>query len=239
MQDFYQNEFRLNPVPDNVVAITKTAPVYTLTATARFQANEFFEATERLPEIALDVNRTPILNGPIYYEGTTVIRRSASGFRLQFRFRRLQHPSLRHIPSTDAFPPPTSDGFSIVPRAGIRETWYGDTRNLGNTMFSAPTNPLIPSFILPDPTVPIKYDDDVISDGLQRGSRGFFQNFARMGERAGSVGRFGRFEAYYPAVHQFLVGQGRRGQPRTDSPVRSLRALDRASADRLSAVHLH
>src|SRR5213082_1897685 len=39
MEDFYQSEFRLNPVPDNVVAITKTDPIYTLTAIARFQAN--------------------------------------------------------------------------------------------------------------------------------------------------------------------------------------------------------
>ena len=60
MQDFYQNEFRINPVPDNVVALTKTDPCYTLTAIARFQANEFFEQTERLPEVVLDVKRHPI-----------------------------------------------------------------------------------------------------------------------------------------------------------------------------------
>ena len=55
MEDFYQSEFRINPVPDNVVAITKTNPIYTLTAIARFQANSFFEQTERLPEVVLDV----------------------------------------------------------------------------------------------------------------------------------------------------------------------------------------
>ena len=57
MEDFYQSEFRINPVPDNVVAITKTNPIYTLTAIARFQANEFFEQTERLPEVVVDVAR--------------------------------------------------------------------------------------------------------------------------------------------------------------------------------------
>src|SRR6202011_5368020 len=35
MQDFYQSEFRINPVPDNVVAVTKVDPIYTLTAIAR------------------------------------------------------------------------------------------------------------------------------------------------------------------------------------------------------------
>jgi hypothetical protein len=44
MEDFYQSEFRINPVPDNVVAITKTNPIYTLTAIARFQANELLRS---------------------------------------------------------------------------------------------------------------------------------------------------------------------------------------------------
>jgi len=29
MQDFYQGEFRIDPVPDNVIAVTKTDPFYT------------------------------------------------------------------------------------------------------------------------------------------------------------------------------------------------------------------
>ena len=40
-----------------MVAVTKTHPIYTLTAIARFQANDFFETTERLPEVVLDVNK--------------------------------------------------------------------------------------------------------------------------------------------------------------------------------------
>src|SRR4029077_10600173 len=33
MEDFYQGEFRVDPVPDNVIAVTKTNPLYTITAT--------------------------------------------------------------------------------------------------------------------------------------------------------------------------------------------------------------
>src|SRR5438552_9299821 len=36
MQDFYQGEFRIDPVPDNVVAVTKANPFYTLTGITRF-----------------------------------------------------------------------------------------------------------------------------------------------------------------------------------------------------------
>src|SRR5258708_17578280 len=57
MQDFYQGEFRIDPVPDNVIALTKTDPFYTLTGIARFQANQFFTTTQRLPDWVLDVKR--------------------------------------------------------------------------------------------------------------------------------------------------------------------------------------
>jgi len=80
MQDFYQGEFRIDPVPDNVVALTKTNPFFTITGIARFQANQFFSTTERTPEVVLDIKRHALFGGPIFYEGE-------SGFadlRLQF-----------------------------------------------------------------------------------------------------------------------------------------------------------
>src|SRR6266481_1521616 len=80
MQDFFQGEFRIDPVPDNVIALTKTDPFFTLTGIARFQANDFFTTTERLPEVVLDIKRHALFGGPIFYEGE-------SGFadlRLQF-----------------------------------------------------------------------------------------------------------------------------------------------------------
>ena len=44
LQDFYPGEFQLDPQPDNVVAVTKTNPFYTLTAISRFQANDFYRS---------------------------------------------------------------------------------------------------------------------------------------------------------------------------------------------------
>src|SRR5438067_6244466 len=71
MQDFYPGEFRVNPVPDNVVSIAKTDPFYTLTGITRFQSNDFFTTTERLPEVVLDIKRHALFGGPIFYEGET------------------------------------------------------------------------------------------------------------------------------------------------------------------------
>src|SRR5256886_3159000 len=71
MQDFFQGEFRIDPVPDNLLAVAKTDPFYTLTAIERFQANQFFTTTERQPEVVLDIKRHALFGGPIFYEGET------------------------------------------------------------------------------------------------------------------------------------------------------------------------
>ncbi len=152
MQDFYQNEFRINPVPDNVTALTKSAPFYTLTAITRFQANEFFEQTERLPEVVLDVKRHALFGGPIFYEGETGLadlhRNFASGSDFE------DYSTIRADTFHQLTYPNTYFGWlSIVPRVGFRATYYDETRDLGKTLFTPSNNPLVPEFLLPDPTL--------------------------------------------------------------------------------------
>ncbi|PYS67189.1 MAG: hypothetical protein DMF73_19915, partial [Acidobacteria bacterium] len=151
MQDFYQNEFRVNPVPDNVVALTKVDPFYTLTAIARFQVNDFFEQTERLPEVVLDIKRHALFGGPIFYQGETGfadLHRSfpdGSGFE--------DYGTTRLDTFHELLYPNTYFGWlSIVPRAGFRATYYDKTRDLGNTLFPTNEDPSVPNFIPLDPT---------------------------------------------------------------------------------------
>ena len=151
MQDFYQSEFRVNPVPDNVIAVAKTDPFYTLTAITRFQANDFFETTERLPEVVLDIKRHAIFGGPIFYEGESGfadLHRSfaeGSGFE-DYGTNRLDTFHQLLYPNT------YFGWLSIVPRVGFRATYYDKTRDLGNTLFPTNEDPLIPNFIPLDPT---------------------------------------------------------------------------------------
>jgi LPS-assembly protein len=157
MQDFYQSEFRLDPVPDNVVALTKTNPFFTLTGIARFQANEFFEQTERLPEVVLDIKRHALFGGPIFYEGETGVADLHRQFASNSDFQ--DYSSVRFDTFHQILYPNTYFGWlSIVPRAGVRETYYGKTRDLSKTIFEPSENPLVPDFLLPDPTLemPIK-----------------------------------------------------------------------------------
>jgi len=151
MEDFYQSEFRINPVPDNVVAVTKTNPIYTLTALARFQANGFFEQTERLPEVALDIPRTPLFGTPIFFQGEASIADLHRNFPTGSPF---QDYETWRIDTYDQFLfPNTYFGWlSIVPRVGFRATYYDRTRNLAHTMFAPDADPLIPDFLVPDPS---------------------------------------------------------------------------------------
>jgi len=151
LQDFFQSEFRVDPVPDNVVALNKHSPHYTLTAFTRFQANNFFETTERLPEITLDVTRQPVLGSPIFYEGETGYANLRRNFERGSPF---QDYESQRIDSFHQFLYPNTyfGWLAVVPRVGARATYYTETRDVSETVFVPSENPLIPDFLLPPPT---------------------------------------------------------------------------------------
>ena len=157
LQDFYPGEFRIDPKPDNVVAVTKTHPIYTLTAITRFQANDFFEATERLPEVVLDVRRTPLFGGPIFYEGETGMANLRREFASDSGFQ--NYGTLRLDSFHQFLYPNTYFGWlSVVPRVGFRGTYYDETRDLGTTLLTpSDGNPFIPDFLRVDLKQPVQF----------------------------------------------------------------------------------
>jgi LPS-assembly protein len=186
MQDFYQTEFRIDPVPDDVIALAKTDPFYTLTAIGRFQANSFFEQTERLPEIVLDIKRHALFGGPIFYEGETGFADLRRNFARSSGFE--DYSSTRLDTFHQLVYPNTYFGWlSIVPRAGFRGTYYGETRDLGKTIFPSSDNPLVPDFILPEPThdMPIKDGGETFRTVFNAGVEASFK-FSREWEDAQS-----------------------------------------------------
>ncbi len=176
LQDFYPTTFRVDPQPDNVIAVTKSNPVYTLTAIMRFQANSFFETTERLPEVVLDVERHALFDGPIYYEGETGIGELHLNFAQGSNFQ--DYGTLRVDSFHQFLYPNTYFGWlSVVPRVGIRGTYYGETWNLGNTIFPPSTNPLVPNFTLPPPTLamPLQQGGDTFRVVFNAGAEASFK----------------------------------------------------------------
>ncbi len=161
LQDFFPAEFRLNPEPDNVAALHLYQPSYTVTAFTRLQLNNFYEATERLPEVALDVKRQPIFGSPIFYEGESSIAALRRNFPHQSIFE--DYNSLRLDSFHQFLYPKTYFGWlSVIPRAGFRATYYSKTRDISGLVIPTNENALIPDFLLPDPTKtdPIKPGGD-------------------------------------------------------------------------------
>jgi hypothetical protein len=149
LQDFYPGLFNYDPQPDTYTELVKSGEAYTLTALTRVQVNNFQETVERLPDLSWEVARTPLFNGPIFYEATT------SGALLHRAFEAptgienldIQNGALNPDYQTFRFDtfhqlifPHTYFGFlSLVPSVGIRGTYYNRT---GTFVESDISNPL-------------------------------------------------------------------------------------------------
>jgi hypothetical protein len=133
LQDFEPSEFRLNPNPDNLVAITKWDENYSAILMARKQINSQFDGTEKLPEFAFDVKRQPISDWPLFYDSET----SAGEYRRAFA---KDSP----FPDFDAFRadtyhqlsrPGTYFGWlSVNPHVGARATFYSKSGSIQETI---------------------------------------------------------------------------------------------------------
>jgi hypothetical protein len=72
-EDFFFNDFRETPQPDNQVSLVHRSDSYLATLMARFQANDFYRVGEKLPELSIDWTRRPLWNTGIYHQGTASI----------------------------------------------------------------------------------------------------------------------------------------------------------------------
>ncbi|QIF03974.1 LPS-assembly protein LptD [Roseimicrobium sp. ORNL1] len=73
LEDYYLNDFRINPEPDNHVKLVHRDDRFTATLLARFQMNDFYHTDTRLPELAFDFTRSRIANTNFYYQGETTL----------------------------------------------------------------------------------------------------------------------------------------------------------------------
>lgn len=69
-EDFFFNDFRETPEPENQISLVHTDPSYVATLMARFQANDFYTVGTKLPEFAIDWTRRQLWNTGIFHQGT-------------------------------------------------------------------------------------------------------------------------------------------------------------------------
>ncbi|MEQ1861137.1 MAG: LPS assembly protein LptD [Chthoniobacteraceae bacterium] len=127
LEDFDEGTFRKNPNPDNSIALTYWNEDYTVTLLGRQNLNDDnFDGTERLPEAALDIKRQPFLKLPVYYEGETsagFLRRNYSDQSLFQDYDTFRADSFHQF----TLPLSIKDKVSIIPRIGVRGTYYSDS----------------------------------------------------------------------------------------------------------------
>jgi lipopolysaccharide export system protein LptA len=145
LQDFYPGEFTVDPQPDTYLELQKVGEAYTLTALLRPQINSFQETTERLPELSWEVVRTPLFNGPIFYESTTSaawLHRAFAGVQANPNLSAADNFNENLLAGANnpdyhtfrfdtfhqiLFPHTYFGWLSIVPRFGLRATYYENT----------------------------------------------------------------------------------------------------------------
>ena len=126
LEDYFPNEFTVDPQPDNYISLTKWDEFYTLSLLTRWQMNDFFQTTERLPELALNFKQHRLFDTPIYYDGTNSVG-----------YLRRAFPDGSVFPNYDAtrfdtfhqlsFPKTYFGWLSLIPKVGFRGTYYSKT----------------------------------------------------------------------------------------------------------------
>ncbi len=126
LEDYFPNEFRVDPQPDNYISLTKWNEFYTLTLLTRFRVNDFFQTTERLPEVALDIKQHQLFGLPVYYDGET----SGGNYRRLFADGTIDpdYEAARFDTFHQLSYPKTYFGWlSLIPKVGVRGTYYSRT----------------------------------------------------------------------------------------------------------------
>ncbi len=123
LQDFYEGEFTKNPNPDNVISLAFYQPTFITTLAARYQANDFFDATERLPELSFDVPRMPLGKSGVFWqtENSAVYLHRAFDDATDLP----EYSTYRFDTFHQFTDPQTLFGWlNLVPRVGMRATYY-------------------------------------------------------------------------------------------------------------------
>jgi lipopolysaccharide assembly outer membrane protein LptD (OstA) len=132
VRDFFEQEYRRNPLPGSFVEVQQAWPDFTLDLLARAQVNDFFETVERLPDVKLSAHRQQLGTSPIYYDGEN----SAGWFQHRFAEGSItnDYSAFRGDTFHQLLLPKTLFGWlNVTPRVAGRVTYYGDTQSQGWT----------------------------------------------------------------------------------------------------------
>lgn len=155
LEDFQPAEFRTEPNPDNILALTHVRDRNLFTFWTRLRPNGFYRSDTRLPEIALDQVRHPLFGTGLLHEGQISfglydehlpdfqrrsLRRELAGLlpgdprRTELTNFLAERGFTRFHLWQELSHPMDYDGWlNLVPRAGVGYTNYADVDGIGSS----------------------------------------------------------------------------------------------------------
>ncbi len=131
LEDWFEGEYDRFRQPATFADLTYAGEAVAFSLSARPRVNDFYSAVERLPEARFDVFRRELGTAGLYYQSQT----TAGRLRMKWRdFDKDRAPGLADPLDYEAWrldslhflylPISIRDGTQIIPRAGMRVTYY-------------------------------------------------------------------------------------------------------------------
>ena len=239
---FFPGRVPLDPQPDNIVARQQISTrVTSLTAYTRFQLNNFYEATERLPEDRARHHAAAALRQPAF---STKARRASRNLRRNFPptviYQDYEALSPRYVPSVPLSEDLLRLALVRAARRVPRHLLQRDARHHRHASSRRAPNPLIPDFLLPPPNRRISrcvYGGERFRTVVNAGAEASFK-VSRTWEQAQSraFGLDGLRHIVQPfANFSYVAGNGT--DPAEILQFDRYHPVDSPAADRLPAVH--
>ena len=136
MEDWFREEYRINPQPKTFADVTLDSERFSLSLSARKRVNDFYSEAEQLPMLKLDLPRQAIGDTGIYYESHSSVGEMQMSFR---KFKTFPIDPSTLLPAVSPkdykalradslhmfyYPLKLDNDIEIVPRAGLRVTYY-------------------------------------------------------------------------------------------------------------------
>jgi lipopolysaccharide assembly outer membrane protein LptD (OstA) len=128
LRDFFSEEYRHGVDPENYAVVQRATDDYAASLRIDHRMNDFYTAVDRHPELTYDWYRSQIGDSPFVFESEN------SAVYLDKHHSETNSPM---IPDYDSarfdthnqifLPLRFEEFFNVIPRAGYRGTWYGNT----------------------------------------------------------------------------------------------------------------
>lgn len=134
VQDFFEDEFRLEPVPENRATYSAIGDGWTANVELGKQINsDDFGGVNRMPEAVFSIPRRQLFDElELLYESETragYLERSFSKFERDEQNREEYSSARFHTRQMVFYPTRQFGWLHVVPRAGFGYTYYGETRD--------------------------------------------------------------------------------------------------------------